>query len=268
MDIQHNKLGSVSEIQVCPEYLAQHEGTDRVVMQMVDARGSPHRIYYLPKHLRPLDDGHITLPDLLYRISKQGDYKYRYRMSWRVHMARLIAEAALRFNRLGANRQRHTNDNIIFYPSPTAPGLEPFIEVQIEKGEEANANVGAEAGIGVNNAAHTRRRGKLLLNLGLVLLQLGLLEQFDGSPDFIGEEKCRLFILERCDDIRNGMSDVYADVVSSCANFFQDENSDMEEDEVEFRERYYHLIVHPLKQLDGTLQFASNGVCDGSAEKS
>jgi hypothetical protein len=237
MDTQLTLTNNNSDTQVCPEYLAQLDRGDLVVMKMKTTE-CRHQINYLPPDKRP--HGSITLPEMLRKIDKET-YKYKCNISWRIYVSRLIAEAVLRFD------WRDSKRRLVFYEYEL-PGskieVDPFLEVII-------------GSISATDAVHSifDDRRKALLNLGLILLQLGNLYVESDSVYDLSPDDQRKWILDRCSAFDTKISG-YAPIVRHCATFFDnEEENDMTEEE--FEGRYYELIVHPLRQLEKKLKEAT-----------
>lgn len=86
-------------VQFCPEYRAQHEEAELLVMQMVHASSAFHKFYFLPADERPPANYEpVSLHKMLLqphgRIVPTGNTP----ILWKVQVARLIAEAALKFD--------------------------------------------------------------------------------------------------------------------------------------------------------------------------
>lgn len=241
-------------IQVCPEYLAQHDETDHAVMKMVDSSGCDHRVYYLPSDKRPCDsDNPISLSTLLdpqYWAGRECQPEYRYGKLDKLRLARLIAEAVLRFDLHDSDPHcPWDRDSVIFYRS-SAKKPEPFLEVRIKKADptlEPNT-------VGDHRLSLSSRR-MVLLNLGVILIQLGLSEPQTLSwwTHSAGLKESREFILKMALETTSNMHRSYSDAVRHCATLFDSqEGKDLEEQS--FQESYYISIVQPLKELEEFLE--------------
>lgn len=235
-------------IRVCPEYLAQYEKHNVLVMQMEDPRGTSHNVYYLPSSGRPcddLDDGvawPISLWELLDLIDEQTEYEVLCDLPWQVHTARLVAEAVLRFDRLGPNRGL-AKDEVIFYRSHARRDVKPFLQVEIQKSDGSASNT-----VGGKSEGDYKARRAILLNLGRILLELGLLKKVHLKSNELADQN---LIREHCSDI--GIGEKYANVVRSCINFFNSSKNNQSKDVVGFQQKYYEMVVYPLQQMDETL---------------
>lgn len=240
-----------SPIRFCPEYLAQHEGPNLLAMQMGDASSVLHRIYFLPASLRPREDSMpISLNTLLrerrnLEITRRGSANGVF---WIIRVARLVAEAFLRFDRYEP-RGEWDKEDIVFYNSESnTPDLEPFLRVRMETQEKGAPETDCHPSSGA------RRRA--LLHLGFILLQLGLLEPVEMSPHVANEETCQQYILGQVKRVQ--IPGEYAEVIRSCAAYLpgDDEENTGEED---FRQKYYRFIISPLKQMESNLKAIRQG---------
>lgn len=246
----------LAHIQVCPEYLAQHEGSNLLAMQMGDVSSVYHRIYFLPAEKRPLEKCEpISLANMLLERKKPEMALMRGRkldgLLWVVSVARLIAEAVLRLNWLDSSWQ-WGKENVIFYTSQNAThDLEPFLKVKIESQEQGTS--------AIDDRPTTSGRSRTLLNLGFILLQLGLFKPIEASPDILSEERCRAFILSQIEsnDIRTLGN--YLKIVRCCATFpVGREKNEMNEQD--FSEIFYQHIVFPLKGMEAELLSVRKGM--------
>lgn len=240
---------ATNQIQVCPEYLAQHEEPCLLAMRMMVVSKVWHSIYFLPADERPIDECRpINLakllneykdPQMVRKCSHHG-----HPFLWRVRVARLITEAVLRFDCPESNYQ-WSKDDVIFY-TLRAPNdrLEPFLKIEMESQAQEMAAINNIRG---NNR---QRWTSLLLNLAFVLLQLGLFQPigeylYRENPDMYRE-----YIIQRVDrkvEDDQTFSD-YLTVVRDCADF--NVNIEGDGEETAFREEYYRRIISPLKELE------------------
>ncbi|KAI1343165.1 hypothetical protein F5Y15DRAFT_427613 [Xylariaceae sp. FL0016] len=129
-----------AHIQVCPEYLAPHKESGLLAMQIVEApdTGTFHRVYFLPANKQ------------CEQKSLASVLQQRNSILWRVRVARLLAEAALRFDCPGVTRCRWDHEDVKFYSLEDASQgglgggrgeLEPFLKIEIEtQSWETDAN--------------------------------------------------------------------------------------------------------------------------------
>jgi hypothetical protein len=235
-----------NQIQVCPEYLVHHEGPDLLAMQMGDASSVCHSIYFLPANKRPLEKCEpISFANMLRECKRPGmALKRGQDLVWIVRVARLIAEAVLRFD-WPDSRCRWGKEDVMFYPSNNSTQeLEPFLKVEIESQEQTES--------AIDDRPMTNGRSRALLNLGFILLQLGLFKHIDAPPQYLDEKRTLTFMLGqiKTEDIK--VSGGYLEIVRRCATFLSDIEDD-EMDELEFRETYYNFIVSPLKGIETEL---------------
>ena len=290
---------SAMQIQVCPEYLAQHND-DLLVMQIGDVSSICHRIYFLPKDKQPLKPCEsISLAKMLQARRVPEKILKRSRMAsretqgmlWIVRVARLVSEAILRFD-WRDSRCRWKSDNVIFYtPSQDCVAEHgPFLKVNLEstRGHHSGGTTTTSTTANDNSSAIDNDRTpvmitngdgheKALLNLGFILLQLGLFEPIEASLEIMGEEDCREYILHHttpgklAEFIITG--DEYINVVRRCANFFSPIIPTLSSDsttlshggqtvaskekysvsEEIFRKEYYRSIISPLRKLENEL---------------
>ncbi|KAI1132637.1 hypothetical protein F5Y10DRAFT_230985 [Nemania abortiva] len=233
--IDTQSLGTPILIQICPEYLEQHEEPQFLAMQMNDSPNVIHNIYFLPAKKRPSEECKpVSLDTMLIEPHNpvEGDEGHLF---WQVRVARLIAEAALRFDCPAARCRWHRGD-IMFYSLQTSDDLpEPFLKVEIE--DEISDQLTS--------------RNTTLLNVAFMLLEIGLSKPIDIPKNWDNERK-RSRILELAAENDVQIPGNYFAVVRSCA-----ELSAMEEaadvDEERFREQYYERIISPLKAMEDNL---------------
>jgi hypothetical protein len=262
-----------SDIQVCPEYLGEDDDvchSEFMVMKMADAYTCQHYFFHLPEEERRLlhIDDREPEPYTLRKVHKDT-YCQLQSMSlrWKIHVARLLVEAMIRFDRLRPPphpEESWPSEDIIFYRQhreeggednevEVGDGLRPFLEVKIERREHADRSRSTSAaGSGGSGSGQDPRqirewRRKLLLKLGLILAGLALgradvdLGWVKANPKF-----CRDYILGMCDKIYWDVAPRYTDAVRSCC----DTEWVYAEDEGGFRKKYHELVVQPLRELD------------------
>ncbi|KAH6648702.1 hypothetical protein BKA67DRAFT_575565 [Truncatella angustata] len=243
-------IGTLTQnpIQVCPEYLAQHEEPELLAMQMVDASSAFHRIYFLPADERPPEN---CEPVSLYKmLLERPDPQIAHRNAqtgtlWKVQVARLIAEAALRFD-WPETRCQWGRDDVIFYTlQPSSHILGPFLKVEIE------SQVHGTNAIPEQPASGGRQR-RTLLNLAFILLQIGLFKPIEPPPESWNDDQYRGYIIQEI--MRNDAQILgdYITVVRQCAELASPVG-EVNIDKEEFREKYYRLIVSPLRMMETNL---------------
>lgn len=233
-------------IQVCPEYLAQHEEAELLVMQMVDASSAFHKFYFLPADERPPANCEpLSLHKMLLqhhrRILPVGDRQ----ILWKVQVARLISEAALQFD-WPETRCHWGREDIIFYTrQPSSDILGPFLKVEIERRSHTTSTTSGEQP--PSSGGQTRR----LLNLAFTLLQVGLFKPIEPPPEDWNDSMYRDYI----DGISRGEAHItgyYNAVVRQCTELAAAAGG-ADIDREDFRKRYYQYIISPLKGMETNL---------------
>lgn len=229
-------------MEVCPELLAQHD-LDTVVMNMIDDGGHNHNIFYLPKDKRPAHG--TTDPIALSTVlSKEQGLQFSYGMHNKniLHLSRLIAEAVLRFDLRDSDPS--PEQSVVFY-QPLRKGLAPFLKRDIRKPPHSSTVIDEEG----NSSGG---RSELLANLGNILLQLGLLKDAktrDLPPQNLSGR--RNYIQRAAPDVRTHLGPGYHAVIMQCMALSEHGgNTSVDGD---FKEKYYHSIVKPLKEMEAYL---------------
>ncbi|KAF6824777.1 hypothetical protein CPLU01_10641 [Colletotrichum plurivorum] len=220
-------------------------------MNMMDENGFDHHLFCLPKRERPKDEAKGSHPITLSAILDPGKHD-RTRKSgrdtdglWIMQLSRLIAEAVLRFD-LKSSDGSMVN-SIVFYKS-SKHDLTPFLEVVIKK-SDLTPNV-----IEDERYVSQQRSGRLLrlLDLGEILLQLGLYRQERLLKFPLDTEDRRSFLREKAPDVCRNMNIAYSSVIESCIRLsvMWEDPSYLEE---AFKETYYESIVKPLREMEKSL---------------
>lgn len=267
-------------IEVCPGYFAPHNPTPYAIMKMVDSSGCDHRIFYLPKEKRSAYGA--ARPDGVVRLRTVLDQRYHEKFDtlWILRLSRLVAEAVVRFDLRDSDRS--PEDSVVFYDLRTAKEPAPFLEVNIKK--PGFIGIGGTEVAGDRSNGHEEQENKemdddadlgrrhTLLNLGLILLKLGLERGKEPTQmPMGGVEGQQRYIIKRATDARIG-SPKFPEVIKNCARFFTDNRSKNEEDRHQnnngggsgiiynddnddqlFRESFYQKIVQPLKEMEAQL---------------
>ena len=239
-----------THIQMCPEHLSQHGEPNLLAMQIVAMSTVRHRIYFLPADKRPVNErSPFTLADLLDNHDNTQIVKmcthHGNAFLWRVHVARLIAEAVLRYD-CPESTCRWGKDDVIFYTSRAPNGnLEPYLKIDIERYAHGVSSVDGTLG-------NSEKKWKLLLlNVAFLLLQLGVFQRLQEytRPD-VGEWH-RTHILQLIDEKDVGKFGDYFEIVRHCARL----DPIMEGNVVsqDFRNHYYQQIVFPLQEMERRL---------------
>lgn len=237
-------------IQVCPEHFTQYEEFEVLAMQMVDASNAFHKIYLLPADKRPPEKCKpVSLAKMLLERHKPQMAVGDTETLWKVQVARLIAEAVLRFD-CPQTRCQWDKEGVMFYTLQTSNfAPEPFLKVEIESYASGTAGMSDydQLASGGGNG-----RSRMLLNLAFILLQLGLFAPIEAPPNFFSNEQYRNYIIQ---EIRGKEAQILGDyltVVRHCVGF----SSLGEEDAINregFREKYYRTIILPLKKMEANL---------------
>ncbi|KAI1382847.1 uncharacterized protein F4822DRAFT_98583 [Hypoxylon trugodes] len=236
-----NRSQAMNQVQVCPEYLTQGEDSN-LAMRMVAAPREWHNIYFLESEKRP-PDGHM--PMKLANLFDDSRREHRYDFSWRVHVARLIAEAVLRIQHPESPCRWCEKDVVFYTAEPYDDNLKPFLKVEVERGGDGTTL----------NIAAARKPGRWLLNLALILLELGLSQHIEAPPDGMGEEEYREHILWHVEQAKGRSLEKYLTVVRSCVTInSRGEGGRITVDEHSFHEDFYRLIIFPLKMIENDLK--------------
>ncbi|KAI0904698.1 hypothetical protein F4823DRAFT_614099 [Ustulina deusta] len=255
-------VGIASRIELCPEFLAQHDATEHAVMKMADSSGCEHSIFYLAQEERSMYGAKsITLDELLRSRHEAKHRSFLGGLFSKLRLARVIAEAMLRFDLRDSDRapeksifvhglsaKRTAGYSVAglapFSVDAMKPGL--FLAITLEKQQQqciatvpSAGSLGASSNEGAGKAAG---RASVLVNLGMILLRIGTErdDQLDHAP--MGSDQMREFISANAE--KTQINPLYADAVRACAWFFEDD--DVTTDEV-FRDRFFSKIVQPLK---------------------
>lgn len=245
----HVGTGALSQnpIQVCPEYLAQHEEAELLVMQMVDASSAFHKFYFLPADERPPADCEpVSLHKMLLQHNRRIVPIGNTQILWKVQIARLIAEAALQFD-WPETRCHWGREDIIFYTrQPSSDILGPFLKVEIESRSHNTNTTGSEQP--PSGGGQTRR----LLNLAFTLLQVGLFKPIEPPPDWYDDIWYRDYIVKEISRGEAQITGDYKTVVRQCTELAAAAGG-ADIDKEDFRKRYYRYIISPLKGMESNL---------------
>ncbi|XXG95987.1 hypothetical protein Hte_002264 [Hypoxylon texense] len=108
----------------------------------------------------------------------QGEDSNLVVMRMRVRVARLVAEAVLHIQHPWSPCYWSEKD-VVFYALEADDGDPiPFLKVEVERQNGA-----------ASDTTVAGRPGRWLLNLALILLQLGLAQPIDAAPNDMGEEE-------------------------------------------------------------------------------
>ncbi|KAH8744204.1 hypothetical protein F5883DRAFT_590731 [Diaporthe sp. PMI_573] len=234
-------------IQFCPEYLAQHEEAELLVMQMVDASSAFHKFYFLPADERPPANCEpVSLHKMLLQDHRRIVPIGNTQILWKVQVARLIAEAALQFD-WPETRCRWGREDIIFYMrQPPSDILGPFLKVEIESwSHTTNTTSGEQPPSG---GGQTRR----LLNLAFTLLQVGLFKPIEPPPESYNDRMYRDYIVHMLSTGEAQITGDYNTVVRQCTELAA-AAAGADIDREDFRKRYYRDIISPLKGMESNL---------------
>jgi hypothetical protein len=256
-----------SSIELCPEFLTQHDTTEHAVMKIVDNGGCGHNIYYLAQEER-LAYGvrYMTLDKLL---KNRRSHRYCTALTSlfsRLRLARLIAEAVLRFDLrdsdpapdkniyvhgLGSKGAGAGGGYLSLVNGHNLPAL--FLAIRLEKQEHSFLGAPSVGFLGSENMGgsnETAGRENVLVNLGTILLRIGVESddklQLNQAP--MGLDWGRRFISENAAETEIG--NAYANVVRNCARFFED--NEFMTDEL-FRDKFFSTIVLPLKHCEKSI---------------
>ncbi|KAF6788204.1 hypothetical protein CMUS01_16407 [Colletotrichum musicola] len=219
--------------QVCPETLGYNDSSTHLVMNMVDENGFDHQLLCLPKDERPRDEDKISEPITLSAILESSNTRL-----WILQLSRLIAEAVLRFDL--RNSDDSMADSVVFYKS-SKHDLTPFMELEIRKSDLATNVVDDERYV----AQHLSQR---LLDLGMILLRLGLLEKLKPRS-LLKEDKLRSFVREKASDVCGNMGNAYSGVIKSCIKLSEKCEEPAYRGEG-FKGTYYGSVLKPLRALE------------------
>ena len=242
--LHHQTVGRTAAprpgVEVCLEYLAQHNTTKYAIMKMVDNTGCHHRVFYLPEEQRSaygVRPDYTSLGDLLKKQLHQ-----QFDMLRILRLARLVAEAIVRFDLRDSDAG--PKDSIVFY-GPSTIELAPFLEVRIVKPEHAYSNE--------DECNNGHGRCAVLLELGEILLQLGLERDKELAPPPLDLDARRHYIVANARNVALGTIR-YSDIIKKCARFSADRNKENNESNSEtFRETFYQEVVQPLKEMEDQL---------------
>ncbi|KAI8956057.1 hypothetical protein F4801DRAFT_525208 [Xylaria longipes] len=254
-------LHLTSSIELCPEFLTQHDMTKHAVMKMVDSGGVDHSMYYLAQEERSAYGlKNITLDELL---ANRQQPKYRPLMASRyskLRLARLIAEAVLRFDLrdsdpaavknifvhgLGVKGAGGIAYQSLFADDVNLPSL--FLAITLKKQQEqASPSTSLLIKPDEGSGKDTARREQVLVDLGMILLRIGV--DCDNQLDLridqvpVDLDERRRFISASAACIQ--LNSLYIEAVQNCALFL--ESDAVMTDEV-FRDKFFCGIVQPLK---------------------
>lgn len=237
--------------QVCPETLGHSDWSNQFVMNMIDENGFDHHLFCLPKGERPKDEDNVseplTLSEVLLSSKRDNPGNYFRKRLWILQLSRLIAEAVLRFDI--RNSDSSMVDIIVFYKS-SKHDLAPFLEVEIRKSDLATNVVEDEFFV-------AQQRSKRLLDLGEILLQLGLRGKEKPRKARFEIQDRRSFVREKASDVCSSMGNAYAGVIKSCIRLSA-KCEDPRYLEEGFKEAYYGSIVKPLRAMEESLSLLRN----------
>ncbi|KAI0449047.1 hypothetical protein F5B21DRAFT_75719 [Xylaria acuta] len=255
---------AASSIELCPEFLTQHNATEHAVMKMVDNGGCDHSIYYLAEGERvAYGANNITLDDLL---QKRHTQRYRTLLPKfsKLRLSRLIAEAVLRFDLRDSDPRPENSIYVhglglkgasrggelpsLFINDHNLPAL--FLEITLKKQHESTSSPGVLANDNNGRGNGTTGRENVLVDLGMILLRISVesddkLELKRVPSSLSGRRK---FISENSGESKIGGH--YSQVVRNCAWFF--EGDEVMTDE-QFRDKFFLEIVQPLKRLENSI---------------
>lgn len=238
-----------SGIEVCPEYLMQHDTAECAIIKMTDSSGCDYRIYYLPQAKRSAYGARAKDITLRQVLNNRHDKKYKrsWNLLWIVRLARLVAEAVVRFDL--RNSDTPPDESIVFYGVDKKDSdwfLSPFLEVKIKKPKTPTSSLEAVRGTDLHQPPAPERH-HVLLNLGLILLQLGTKRDTKLEKPPAGPDDIQNYISLNANKTATGVHQKYADAVQNCAWFFGNQKA-MEE--TVFRDKFFKKILQPLKYCE------------------
>lgn len=247
-----------SGIEICPEYLTwnQNINSEHAIVKITDSNIGDHQMFYLPRSTYRKKTKNISLGEAI-RHKLQRSQEPSGTLLWVARTARLVAEAVVRFDL--RDDDGTLEDSIVFHeasPVELDAHTWPFIKIKLEK---TNTPLSTGAAIDINDQQQWRweTRRHVLLNLGIVLVQLGT--HRDDVNDLqippTGPEAKQGFIMSHVRRTQKGMSEKYASAVQSCASLFSTAEVAGEE---EFLKRFLEMVIQPLKECEETLSVKSS----------
>lgn len=213
-----------------------------------------HSIYYLSQETRSAYGATAKGLTLCKTFDNWHQKKYErfWNLLWIVRLARLAAEAVLRFDLRDSDP--HPQEIIVFYGADKKDSemhLSPFLEVKIERsGPQGLSDTGGETDDGADQSNHQPKRQQVLLNLGNILLQLGVKRDVKLGRAPSGPDQMKEYINKHADKTITGVHQKYADAVRSCTRFYGKEKA---MGESAFRESFFKLIIEPLKDCESII---------------
>lgn len=241
-------------MEICPEYLTgqEHDNAQHAIIRISDNSGCDLRIFYLPRSFHTEEAQKTTLGAAIGHKLKRKPQKGSGSLHWIVTTARLVAEAVVRFD---LRDKDESLENCIIFHEASASTLHsksaPSMEVKIER---ANSSVSSEPDQLIDNGtqAHRGSRKHVLLNLGIVLLQLGthrdLIDDLDAPPP--GPEDKQFYIIRNAGKAAKGVNETYANAVRNCARLFGDKGTTAEDN---FLDSFLRTVLQPLRDCEKAL---------------